>query len=101
MVEYSPLIRLVGAVVLHQNYPRAWCGLEQEDINFAKEDGFFVVTPAVNAIISTKAGDPKAGEEAITEARNEADAGAGGRPKIAAAADDSPETNQNENESSP
>lgn len=94
MVEYTPLIRLVGALVLHQDYPRAWCGIENDvdGVNFKLPLGFFVVTPAINAMICKKLDDVNGeavGEEAEASSRNgeEADAGAGSRPKAAAASE--------------
>ena len=62
--------------MLHQKYPLEWCGLNTDDdskdngvINFATDDdGFFVVTPIINAMISKKS-SPMIDEEA--------DAGAG------------------------
>ncbi|KAL7538726.1 hypothetical protein ACHAXR_008760 [Thalassiosira sp. AJA248-18] len=79
MVEYSPLVRLTGAAVLHHKYPHQWCGLDQEmNINFEKEDGFFVVTPAINAMISRKS---DVSEDSVSaRSGEEADAGGGSAP---------------------
>lgn len=77
MVECSPLVRLVAAVVLHHRYPVRWCA-ENDDmmIKFAKEDGFFVVTPAINAMISTNTAATQ--DSSAVKNGGEADAGAGG-----------------------
>mmetsp|Transcript_15989 Transcript_15989/g.34538 ORF Transcript_15989/g.34538 Transcript_15989/m.34538 type:complete len:701 (-) Transcript_15989:94-2196(-) len=110
MVEYSPLIRLAGAVVLHQNYPCAWFGAENDNINFAKEgDGFFVVTPAVNAMICDKSSDDDTVGVTVASSGSgeEADAGAGSRPKASASSDgtqigtDGTQATNGENEGSP
>ena len=72
MVEYSPLVRMVGAAVLHHKYPQAWCNTDGT-IRFDEEDGsFFVVTPAINSMIS------KSINESSAANGEEADAGAGG-----------------------
>ena len=68
MVEYKPLVRLVGAAVLYPRYPHRWCAARDADIS--KDDSFFSVTLAINAMIGEKVISGKGGEEA--------DAGAGG-----------------------
>ncbi|KAL9186333.1 hypothetical protein ACHAXT_005571 [Thalassiosira profunda] len=68
MVEYSPLIRLVGTLVLHQNYPGPWLRLKNET-DFDNEDGLFAITSTINAMIRKQ-----------TSTGEEADAGAGGGP---------------------
>jgi hypothetical protein len=67
MVEYKPLVRLVGAAVLYPRYPHRWCAARDADI--FKDDSFFSVTLAINAMI---------GEKVISGKGEEADAGAGG-----------------------
>lgn len=80
MIEYSPLVRLVGALVLHPKYPSRWCGLGNEAgvsgaADFARGDGFFVITTAINSMINeTTAASGTRGEEA--------DAGAGRQPNL-------------------
>lgn len=74
MVEYKPLIRLVGMVVLYPKYLRRWSGSESghgssDGIDFSRDDGSFAVTLAINAMISKKTKSSR-GEEA--------DAGGGG-----------------------
>ena len=69
MVEYKPLVRLVGAAVLYPKYPHRWCAARDADIS--KDNGFFSVTLAINALIGEKVISGKGGGE-------EADAGAGG-----------------------
>ena len=69
MIEYSPLVRMVGAVLLCHKYPQPWCELDSDgSIDFAKAGGFFVVTPAINSLVNP-----------TSAAREEADAGAGVR----------------------
>ena len=73
MVEYSPLVRMVGAVLLNNKYPQQWCS---SNIDFGNDngiEGFFIVTSAINLMIETNT-------EASTSvsADQEADAGAGG-----------------------
>lgn len=68
MVEYKPLVRLVGAAVLYPKYPHRWCAARDTDI--LKDNGFFSVTLAINDMIGEKIISGKGGEEA--------DAGAGG-----------------------
>lgn len=77
MVEYSPLVRLVGALVLHPKYPSRWCGLDGVDgvtdtRSFVGENGLFPVTTAINSMIHENAVASSRGEEA--------DAGAGCQP---------------------
>ena len=69
MIEYSPLVRMVGAVLLCHKYPQPWCELDSNGpIDFAKAGGFFVVTPAINSLVSP-----------TSATKYEADAGAGVR----------------------
>ena len=85
MIEYSPLVRLVGTLLLHHKYPRQWCGSDNSD--FSKDNGFFVVTPAINAMIS-KQSDINA-DSIAARTKEEADAGAGGRHRSAGSGESS------------
>jgi len=80
MVSYRPLIRLVGAALLHPKYPLAWCG-DDDNLFGSFADGgndFFQVTPLINAIVSNEERDSDGGDKAATTGGGEeADAGAG------------------------
>ena len=74
MVEYSPLVRMVAAVLLNNKYPQQWCS---SNIDFGNDngiEGFFVVTSAINSMIKTGAEE----STGVPSADQEADAGAGG-----------------------
>eukprot|EP00984_Skeletonema_dohrnii_P004038 scaffold1382_cov91-Skeletonema_dohrnii-CCMP3373.AAC.1 len=78
MVSYRPLIRLVGAAVLHPKYPIAWCGDDNNLFGSSGSKDFFQVTPIINAIVSNKERDSEGGDNAAaTGGGEEADAGAG------------------------
>ena len=96
MVEYTPLIRMVATVVLHEMHPKSWCGPDGDNtgdavgsgLNFSNNlhaysgsEGFFIVTPTLNAMVTgKKCSDSRIGEKASSALSNgeEADAGAGG-----------------------
>jgi len=78
MVSYRPLIRLVGAAVLHPKYPIAWCGDDNNLFGSSGSKDFFQVTPIINAIVSNKERDSEGGDNAAASGGGEeADAGAG------------------------
>lgn len=75
MVEYSPLVRMVAAVLLNNKYPQQWCS--STNIDFGNDNGtggFFVVTSSINSMIKTGAEE----SSSVPSADQEADAGAGG-----------------------
>jgi len=74
MVEYSPLVRMVGAVLLNNKYPQQWCSSNIDIGNGNGAGGFFVVTSAINSMIKTSAEE----SSSVPSADQEADAGAGG-----------------------
>ncbi len=77
MIEYSPLVRLVGTLVLHPSYPSRWCCLDNDaggGDGLTRRDGPFVITTALNSMINDTAATRGRGEEA--------DAGAGRQPNV-------------------
>ena len=89
MIEYSPLLRLVGALVLHPKYPCAWSCLEKDDktigqVDFSQE-GLFVVTSTINDMIKESMLASNNAKETISDSQSkeEADVGAGERPTAA------------------
>ena len=74
MVEYSPLVRMVGAVLLNDMYPQQWCSSNIDFGNGNGTGGFFVVTSAINSMVKTSAEE----STSVPSADQEADAGAGG-----------------------
>jgi len=74
MVEYSPLVRMAGAVLLNNKYPQQWCSSNIDFGNDNGKEGFFIVTSAINSMIKTSAEE----SSRVPSADQEADAGAGG-----------------------
>ena len=77
MIEYSPLVRLVGTLVLHPSYPSRWSCLDNDaggGDGLTRRDGSFVITTTINSMIN---------DNAVTRGRGEeADAGAGRQPNV-------------------